>query len=548
MTSTGWKNVTFATIAWVVTVQEAAAAAPKLVVAISVDQLSADLYTEYRPLFTKGLRKLSGGSIFPSGFQSHAATETCPGHSTLLTGAHPSRTGIIANEWFDFSARADAPVYCAEDPSKPKPELVGGRKGDYFVTADTLKVPTLGDRMKAAFPGARSVAVSGKDRGAVMMGGHTTDAIWYWDREVFTTLPGRTEVPAAVNAANARVASLIGAAVTPAVPAVCAARQGAVKAGPVEVGLPATRAAGDYKSFRASPQLDEVTTTLAIDLLRELRLGSGPATDVLAVSLSATDYVGHRFGTEGVEMCTQLLSLDAQLGRLLDALDQTKVPYTVVLSADHGGHDLPERNVLRGAPDARRAAPRVSPDVIGSEVAQDLGLKAKKVLYSAGMSGDWYLSPEVPADQRSHALARAREKLLAEPDVAAVFTYDELYRTPPAGPPVDDWTLAQKARASFDPTRSGDLVVLTQPRVTAMPAPEKAGGYVATHGSPWNYDRRVPILFWWPGITPVEHALSAETVDILPTLAALVGLTVPPAEIDGRCLDLDPTTRDTCRP
>jgi alkaline phosphatase len=149
---------------------------PKLIVAISVDQFSADLFAEYRAHFTGGLKRLGQGAVFPAGYQSHAATETCPGHSTILTGARPARSGIIANNWYDPGiARPDKKVYCAEDPSAP-----GSSSAKYIVSPQYLKVPTLGDRLKAADPGSRVVSVAGKDRAAVMMGGHATDQIWYF--------------------------------------------------------------------------------------------------------------------------------------------------------------------------------------------------------------------------------------------------------------------------------------------------------------------------------------------------------------------------------
>ena len=144
---------------------------PRLVLAISVDQFSADLFARYRRYFTAGLARLQQGAVFPSGYQSHAATETCPGHSTLLTGARPARTGIIANYWFDPGlARADKRVYCSEDVADP-----ASTSREPVVSPVNLKVPTLGDRMKEANPASRNVAVSAKDRAVVMMGGHTLD-------------------------------------------------------------------------------------------------------------------------------------------------------------------------------------------------------------------------------------------------------------------------------------------------------------------------------------------------------------------------------------
>ena len=133
---------------------------PKLIVAISIDQFSADLFAEYRNDFTGGFARLLQGGVFPSGYQSHAATETCPGHSTITTGSRPARTGIIANDWVDLKTpRADKTIYCSEDESVP-----GSSSAKYTVSDRHLLVPTLGERMKAANPATRVVSVAGKDR------------------------------------------------------------------------------------------------------------------------------------------------------------------------------------------------------------------------------------------------------------------------------------------------------------------------------------------------------------------------------------------------
>src|SRR5438132_1069183 len=128
-------------------------APPKLLVVISVDQFSANLFDEYWPQFTGGLARLASGTVFRNGYQSHAATETCPGHSTILTGDHPARTGIIANVWIDQAVqRADKTVYCAEDERAP-----GSSSLNYKVSPDHLLVPTLGELMQARWPGSRNV-------------------------------------------------------------------------------------------------------------------------------------------------------------------------------------------------------------------------------------------------------------------------------------------------------------------------------------------------------------------------------------------------------
>lgn len=514
---------------------------PRLLVVISVDQFSADLFSEYRPLFTAGLKRLQSGAVFPSGYQSHAATETCPGHSTILTGSHPARTGIIANEWYDQSlSRADKKVYCAEDPSIP-----GSSSTSYTASAKYLKTQTLGDRMKTVNSQSRVVSVAGKDRAAIMMGGHTIDEAWFWGGKAFVTLVGVTKTaPAMIEKVNAAVTAGIAKPVFPALPAACRARSMSVAVANKEVGVLREHKAGDAAGFRTSLAFDRATTDIAIGLLREFKLGEGSAPDLLAIGLSATDYVGHTFGTEGAEMCAQVLSVDENVGRILAALDATHQPYVVVLTADHGGQDLPERNQLRAIADAVRVDPALMPSSVGKQLAAEFNLK-EPVLVGVGPFGDIYLGRDVPAELRARVLESARARYLAHPQVAAVFTSTELRRMPIPIGPIDEWSLAERFRASFDPERSGDMLVALKPHVTPI---AEANVYVATHGSPWNYDRRVPIIFYRPGLTAFEQPLPIDTIDILPTLAALIGLPIPPAEIDGHCIDLDAGSGTTCTP
>ena len=514
--------------------------APKMIVAISVDQFSADLFAEYRPMFHEGLRRIQAGAVFPSGYQSHSATETCPGHSTILTGSHPARTGIIANDWFDQSlARADKRVYCTEDPG-----VAGSSSSNYTVSAQFLLAKTLGDRMKAANPQSRVVAVAGKDRAAVMMGGHNIDDVWFWGGKSFVTLTDHDRpVPATVADANKAVAALMTKRYSPMLPDACRSRAAQVPVAGKTVGGLHDREAGDFSGLRASLEFDRVVTDMAIGMIRERKLGTGPAPDLLAIGLSATDYVGHAFGTEGAEMCAQVLGVDENVGRILKALDETHVPYALVLTADHGGHDLPERNQQRAIPDAVRVDPGLAPSAMGKALAGEFHLNSA-VLVGASPFGDIYLARDLADDVRPKILEAARAGYATHPQVAAVFTAAEILATPVPVGPVDEWTLKERFRVNFVPGRSGDLLVALKPHVTPIADPR---GYVATHGSPWNYDRLVPIVFYLPGHEGFEQPLPIETVDIMPTLAALIGLGVPANEIDGRCLDLEPGPADSCK-
>lgn len=516
--------------------------APKLILAISVDQFSADLFARYRRFYVAGLKRLQDGAVFPSGYQSHAATETCPGHSTLLTGVHPARSGIIANTWFELdSTRGTKPIYCAEDERDPS-----SSPKNPVVSAWHLRVPTLGDRFKAAYRGSRNVAVSSKDRAVMMMGGHDIDAAYWWKGGAFVTLAGRKIAPEAAKASAEAAAGIAAGGPAFAVPEWCGPRDRAIAVGKASVGTGHfAMEPGSEAAFRASPRADAAVADLAIALVDGMKLGQGKAPDVLSVSFSATDYVGHGFGTEGVEMCIQQAELDKSIGRLLDSLDAKGIDYAVVLSADHGGFDLPERHDQQALPAAARVDADLTPLKLAEAVKARTGIAATDgLVFADGANGDYYVSHALSAGDRAKALAALAEILRAHPQVEAVLTKDEIAAAPhPTGSP-QDLTLLERARESFDPERSGDLVVLLKRAV--VPIADGGRGYVATHGSPWDYDRRVPMLFWRKGLTGFEQPSPVETVDIAPTLAALVGLKVPEGDFDGRCLDIDGGEGDSC--
>ena len=161
--------------------------------------------------------------VFPSGYQSHAATETCPGHSTIMTGVHSGRAGIIANNWIDLSIkRDDKTVYCAEDErieGTSFGDITAATQGDYVASSWHLLVPTLGERLKKVSPKSRNVAVAGKDRSALMMGGKDVDEIYWWKGNGFTTLVGRG-MSSSMTALN----KSIGETINKARPALCGSR------------------------------------------------------------------------------------------------------------------------------------------------------------------------------------------------------------------------------------------------------------------------------------------------------------------------------------
>ena len=524
---------------------------PKLVVAISVDQLSSDLFAEYRSTFTGGLKWLTQGAVFPSGYQSHAATETCPGHATIMTGVHPGRAGIIANNWIDLDIkRDDKTVYCAEDERVEGTsfgDITAAMQGDYVASAWHLLVPTLGERLKKASHKSRNVAVAGKDRAALMMGGNQTDAIYWFKGTGFETAKGRSVSPA-VKLVNDTLAATLDKARPPfSVPAHCEARKAKIAHGDGQsVGDYAfARPEGGSSLFRLSPDYDGAILATAMTVTRDMKLGQGEATDVLSVGLSATDYVGHAFGTEGLEMCIQMSALDKQLGEFFSVLDQAGIDYVAMLTADHGGLDLPERATMQGMPEAQRVDSKLNAQEIGAAVKAKLRLSTDKpLLHADAPFGDYYIDLSFDAATKAKVKTEAMAMFAAHPQVHSVIDGAALAAMPMPTGPVEEWTVAERTRASFHPDRSGDFLVVLKKGVT--PIASTARGYVATHGSPWDYDRRVPIMFWRKGMTPFEQPLSVKTVDIAPTLGALIGLDVFGEGVDGRCLDLAAGEHSTC--
>ena len=505
---------------------------PKLLIVISVDQLSADLWDEYRGQFTGGLARLAGGTVFRNAYQSHATTETCLGYSAMLTGDRPARTGIIHNAWLDAKApRSDKTVYCAEDESVP-----GSNSRGYTVSPVHLRVPTLGELLKQRSPASLNVAVAGKDRSAVMMSGHVADQRWYWDGRAFVTDQPRGTQPRSVALLNQALnRSLAAPAPGLEPPPFCA---GKAKVYPVAGGgRPVgngtlARAAGDRAGFRSTPQFDGAALALAAGLVQEVGLGRDSVPDVLSIGLSATDFVGHSFGPGGQEMCLQLLALDRELGDFFARLDSWNIDYAVALTADHGALDIPERLLASGTADAAWLDPALTAERIGARAAVAAGLKGNLIV-AGGPAGDVYVDPGLRGADRARALESLIAAYRAHAQVQSVFTKDEIAQASlPAGDPAG-WPLIQRVRASFDAKRSGDLYVVLKPHIQPIADTSR---YVSTHGSPWDYDRRVPLLLWRPNMAAAARDDHVETVDLMPTLAAMLGLGGIAATVDGKCL------------
>lgn len=510
---------------------------PTVVIQIVVDQFGSDLFSQYRGRLGGGLRRLSDeGVVYPNGYQAHAATETCPGHSTVATGAHPSVSGIVANDWIDRATGEE--VYCLHEPRNT---LADGGKGDNGPVGPTqLLATTLSDWIRGASPEARVYAVSGKDRGAINLAGHRPDgAYWFTEGFGFTTYlePGQRAVERLrpVAGLNARIKARLAAAAPGWTYSTDACRK---LAGEWQVGGQTFRADLPPQRFKldTSPSLDELTLEAATTLLNEQRLGQRGVTDFLGIALSATDRIGHAFGQQGPEMCEQMHRLDAALGAFLDRVATTPGA-VVVLTADHGGSDFPERLRARGYAEAGRGDPAILREVNAALKAR-FGLTVDPL--ASGASGLMVVGEGgrgLAQPLRDQIATVAVELLRQQPQIAGAWTQAEVLASPPppSGKNPQLLTLLERERLNAYPDRSPDIILAFEPGIT--PGQGRVGGTVSGHGTPWDYDRRVPIVFWRPGQTGEERVLPIETVDIAPTLANLLGVT-PPDTVAGRCLPL----------
>jgi predicted AlkP superfamily pyrophosphatase or phosphodiesterase len=460
----------------------------------------------------------------------------------LLSGRFPANTGIVENRWIDRSTGKI--VYCVDDPAAKTlqaPGLAGVSNARFLGNG-------LGDWLQAQVPGSRVFAVAGKDRSAILMAGRKpTGAFWFSSPVGFTTSTTYAErLPEwLLRYDQGLTARLTGESWlwsrSPGTPEGRTAQwtfpAGTVRNGALPrliqgVGMPLDKAF--EVRFRKSPFLDAVTLEAAEALLDGEKLGRGPGTDLLAISFSATDYIGHGLGTLGTEMRDQFHRLDHLLGRLLERLHGQYPDAWVVLSSDHGGLDIPEALADQGFP-ARRLLPEPFMTALQASLRATFKVEADLVWPTIEPNTIFLKDAAVQEAglDRREVIRQAQLWLRTRSEVAEVFTAEELAATDPtvAGSPRDT-SLRVLLRRSYHPVRSGDLLLAVKPFVV-IGAPYL--DYLANHGTPNPYDRRVPLIFWGPWKAG-RRSEPVRTVDLAPTLARELGL--QPGPVDGRALDL----------
>ncbi|MGH7517861.1 MAG: alkaline phosphatase family protein [Gemmatimonadales bacterium] len=497
------------------------AARPQLVVLIAVDQLRGDYVPRWSAQLTSGLGRFwREGAFFAEGRQNHAVTETAPGHSTMLSGRFPAHTNIVTNE------------HGVLDPASPLLELKDAGLG---ASPRRFRGTTLFDWMRAADPAARVLAVSRKDRGAILPVGRFKGDVFWYAGGIFTTsawyrtdtLPGwvrewNTGDPVRKVAGWTWNPLLKDPSAYPEPDSIAAENGGRDIAFPHQLTANGDAAAVLLPNY---PVMDSLTLAFALRGVERMRLGQGRATDLLVVSLSSTDAVGHGYGPDSRELHDQVLQLDRWLGRFLDSL-WTVVPRErtlLALTADHGTASMPEYiSTIR-----HRAAGRIWFGDLAAELDTHFGraLAGREpfgfrdgILYGdvAALRG-----AGVNVDSVARSLAA---RMTSTPGVRRVFTPASLKSAPAADA---DAVLCRRSL----PQDFGWLACgFVQPDYIWSPAIT-----LAMHGSAHPDDQRVPVAFLGPGITARQYPDTVSTTDIAPTLAALLGVR-PTERLDGRVL------------
>ncbi|HEX4825819.1 MAG TPA: alkaline phosphatase family protein [Candidatus Polarisedimenticolaceae bacterium] len=515
----------------------AAPARPRLVVLVAVDGLSWSRLEAWRPWLTAGLKRLlDEGAVATACRYPHLDTETGPGHASIATGTPPRVHGIALNQWYVPTADGGGMTseYCAADAS---PRL--------------LRVPTVGDALVGSDPRAKVVSISIKDRAAILLAGRDPRhaVYWYTSKDGTFATSGAYDAGSPAGRATAAVVARFNAG--KAGPHIAERYGTVVRRLPVPSPPPAAVSddgiepyqdpiAGRFPMDLAQARkplttvlpwttlADRLLVDLGLDLVADdaLALGRDEVPDLLAISFSANDYASHYYGPESVEALEVVRGLDVELGRLLDDLTRRlgKDAFDVVLSADHGMLPLPE-DPRSGSGAAARIKDTKIVAALNAAVDARLGLdpKAAPVYRLEGsflwLDRAWLAKPGAPAAAR--VIAALRDELATTWKAAIERTIAVDAPFPPVG---DDETLA-RAWNAIVPGRSGDLLVIARPGVLIDPY----DGTGTSHGTPWDYDTHVPLIFWGGGIAPSTLAQPSTPYDIAPTIASWIGIALPDA-------------------
>jgi predicted AlkP superfamily pyrophosphatase or phosphodiesterase len=477
---------------------------PKLVVAIVIDQFRYDYLTRFRSEYRDGFdRLLTKGAVFTNARYIHFPTVTAIGHSTILTGAPPAVSGIVGNEWYDFKEQKR--VTSVSDRST---RLLGG-SGEGS-SPHRLLVSTVGDELKMA-DGRKSkvIGISLKDRAAILPSGHMANGAYWFDPATgnfvsstyyFSDLPGWVkDFNSGQWAAKYRGLSWLNHKLPEDLKEL-------------------------YPALETSPVGNELVEQFAELALRAEQLGKHEVPDLLTVSFSSNDYVGHRYGTYSPEEHDITVKTDALLGKLFQAIDrQVGLDETlIILTGDHGVAPSAAEDETNHMPGGRQPAGLVR-DAVQTALVKKYG-EGNWILGNFDFS--IYLNRDLIAAKGLDPAEVARTGAAAAMEVPHVARAYTRFQLAAGAFPNDD--IARRVVNGFNLERAADIQFIPEPYWTFS-------GSTATHGTPFSYDSHVPIIFLGPGIQAGYYHGEVTVNDIAPTVATILEVETPSGSI-GRVL------------
>ena len=512
-----------------------AAAQPKLVVVIVVDQFRYDFLDRFYDLYGKdGFKRLiDRGAVFTNANYDYVPTYTAPGHAAIFTGSVPAQNGIVGNLWFDREANRMRIMVSDNDARMVTEAGPVGNPGYY--SPRVLIGTTIGDQMRLANNlQSKVIALSQKDRSAILPGGQRPNGA-FW----FNSAAGRfvtsdyysKELPAWVKRFNdtERPDKFLGQKWEHALSADAYKRAQAdnlaVQRSPVGSKFPYVVTGGEekpgqkfYASFEYTPFALDYVASFAKAAIEAESLGADQYPDLLSVSFSTPDLIGHSFGPDSQEVLDTYVRLDRVIADLLDYIDRrVGLANTVIaMTGDHGVCPVPEYLASMGYD-----AGRIDPKLITEAVNKALGARFGEEKWVAGFVNDqFYFDRKLIADKRviaSEVERVAGEAALTVPGIVGYYTRTQILEgRMPEGP------IARRVVNGFHRVRSGDVWIVTKPFSFVTEGP-----LATTHGSPYNYDTHVPVLFFGYGVRPGRYHVECSPSDIAPTLAALIGVEMP---------------------
>ncbi len=504
---------------------------PKLVVGIVVDQMRYDYLTRFYNKFGEGgfKRMINEGFNCKNNNFNYVPTYTGPGHASIFTGTTPKYHGIISNSWYDKEIKSM--VYCAQDDSI---QSVGTLDTSGKMSPHRMKTTTFADenRLFTQMRG-KTIGISVKDRGSILPAGHSANgAYWfhgmndgYWISSTFYM----NELPKWVNKFNASGVAKSYLKVWNTLYDIKTYSESGDDLNTFEGGFIGKDSATfpydlnvlkdpnyEYEILRSTPYGNSLTADFAIAAIDGEHLGQDEITDVLTVSFSCTDYIGHNFGANSKEVEDTYLRLDLDLERLFNTLDKKvgKGEYTVFLTADHGAVNVP--SYLQSV---KIPAGYLNDTLLRQNLLTFMESTFKTSGLIESISNNQIFLNREKIKELGLELDDVQEAIVNE--VIGYEHVDKVYSAHTMGTASFTTGIEQKLQLGYNQKRSGDVIIVSDPGYASY---SRTG---STHGTAFSYDTHVPLLFFGKGINHGETVQKTEITDIAPTISALLNISFP---------------------